>query len=545
MRDPRPVRHDRAPARPGAGPALAGPPATAASPAAAPADGTTGEPARTPAPRVARRPLPAGRERATALGVAGVLLAFVVLATVHMLTVPRFLPSDETPHTGYALTVGHGHLPTLDTPVPHEIPGMPPAVGQRARIYTANHPPLYYTLAAVPLRVGVAAGAPVAGFYAARLLGIALTALGVLAAAALARLLVPARPQVAVAAAGVGALLPSFIHIAAFVHNDGFAFTTSTLVLVASALVLIEGPSRSRLLALALAAAAAAGTRSSGLVLAGVAAFAAAAAAMWHPDRPARVRLVLAGAAGTLVVAVTAATSGWFYLRNLRLYGDVAGVRANLDRFGYRPHGSVGGFLLSARNLDGLYDQLWGRFAALQFLAKGALGLAGEVIGLLVVTGLALGAVRWARRRSRPGTPGRAAAWALVLLLPPVLLVLLADYVTRGGGIHARYLYPGLAVLSLIAAVGLDNLPGRRRGLPILAVLAAQVVLNLVYLGRFLSRIAPGHPAAVTALSRRIADTGLPAAPVMMAAAVLLALALAMVGRALWALGDRPPETAP
>src|SRR5262245_44586455 len=72
MRDPRPVRHDRAPARPGAGPALAGPPATAASPAAAPADGTTGEPARTPAPRVARRPLPAGRERATALGVAGV-----------------------------------------------------------------------------------------------------------------------------------------------------------------------------------------------------------------------------------------------------------------------------------------------------------------------------------------------------------------------------------------------------------------------------------------------------------------------------------------
>src|SRR5262245_4754414 len=347
MRDPRPVRHDRAPARPGAGPALAGPPATAASsPAAAPAAGPTGQPARTPAPRGARRPLPAGRERATALGVAGVLLAFVVLATVHMLTVPRFLPSDETPHTGYALTVGHGHLPTLDTPVPREIPGMPPAVGQRARIYTANHPPLYYALAAAPLRAGVAAGAPVTGFYAARLLGIALTALGVLAAAALARLLVPARPQVAVAAAGVGALLPSFIHIAAFVHNDGFAFTTSTLVLVASALVLIQGPSRGRLLALALAAAAAAATRSSGLVLAGVAALAAAAAVLWHLDRPARARLALAGAAGALVVAVTAATSGWFYLRNLRLYGDVAGVRANLDRFGYRPHGSVGGFLL-------------------------------------------------------------------------------------------------------------------------------------------------------------------------------------------------------
>jgi hypothetical protein len=534
--DDQPERLKAAELRPAAAapPRRVAPPPPATPPAAPPA---------VAAPARATRS--GGERRGLAVGVAGVLLAFGVLAVLHLLTVPRFLPSDETPHTGYGLVVGRGTLPTLDTPVPREIPGMPPPVGQRARVYTANHPPLYYALVAVPLRVGVGSGSPVVGFYAARLLGIALTAAGALATAALARLLVPSRPRVAVGAAGLGLLLPSFIHVAALVHNDGLGFATSTLTLALSVLVLVRGPSRGRLLALALAAAAAAGTRSSGLVLAGFAALAAAAAGLWHLRRPARARVAAGLAYGALVVAVTAAAFGWFYLRNVRLYGDLAGVRANLDRFGYLPDGSVAGFLLSARNLNGLYEQLWGRFAALQFLARGAHGRVGDVLGLLVVAGLLVAGVRWLRAGARPGPPERVAAWALTLLLPPLLLVLLADYVARGGGVHARYLYPGLGVLALLAAVGLDQLPGRRRGLPILAVLTAQVVLNLVFLGRFLSRITADHPAIATAVGRRMADIGLSAPVMLTAAGVLLALALAMVGRALWTLDDHPPEAVP
>src|SRR4029453_10684690 len=99
-----------------------------------------------------------------------------------------------------------------------------------------------------------------------------------------------------------------------------------------------------------------------------------------------------------------------------------------------------------------------------------------------------------------------------------------------------RSLCPALGARALVAAVGLDQLPGRRRGLPILAMLVAQVVLNAVYLGRFLSRITAGHPSVATA-------AGLPVSVTLVAAGALLALALAMVARALWTLEDRPPAT--
>src|SRR4029453_9116303 len=96
-----------------------------------------------------------------------------------------------------------------------------------------------------------------------------------------------------------------------------------------------------------------------------------------------------------------------------------------------------------------------------------------------------------------------------------------------------RSLCPALGARALVAAVGLDQLPGRRRGLPILAMLVAQVVLNAVYLGRFLPRITAGHPSVATAVSQRIAAAGLPVSVTLVAAGALLALSLAMVARGL------------
>src|SRR6266545_7607355 len=93
----------------------------------------------------------AWQRRVVWLGVAGMLLAFGVLGCLHALTVRPFLPADEIPHTGYAVVVGRGHLPTLSTPTPL-LTGMPrrTAQGHGGQIYTANHPPLYYMLVATP-----------------------------------------------------------------------------------------------------------------------------------------------------------------------------------------------------------------------------------------------------------------------------------------------------------------------------------------------------------------------------------------------------------
>ena len=508
-----------------------------------------------PGPAPAPAGVPEGRpERsrgALALGLAGVLLAFTVLAGLHALSVRPFLPADEMPHTGYALLVGRGRLPTLTTPTPL-LPRMPRAYQNRLRVYTANHPPLYYALVALPLRLGVATGHPMVGFAAARLLTVLLGGAGVLAVAGLALVLAPGRPQLAVAAAGVGSLVPSFVHISGLVHNDAAGFTTATATLALSALVLVRGPSRGRVAALATAAAAAALTRASGLPFAAAAVLAAGLAPLVHlegsgepgTDTPEdrgqrRWRTAVAGARDAGVVAgVTALAAGWFYLRNRALYGDIGGTAANLRQFGMRPRGSPDQFLLSAGFWSRIFDQLWGRFADMQFLAKDALAVPGRVVGVLAAAGLALGGARLLARRARPRpAAGVLLAWLLALGMVPLLMVALATYVAQGGGAHARYLYPGLGVLGLVAAAGLAELPGHRRGLAAIAVLAGEVVLNLLLWATFLSRTSRGRPSLAGAVVGAVrATTGLPAWPVCGVAALLLAAALGMCARALWLL---------
>jgi hypothetical protein len=53
---------------------------------------------------------------------------------------------------------------------------------------------------------------------------------------------------------------------------------------------------------------------------------------------------------------------------------------------------------------------------------------------------------------------------APVLAWPLALFAMVASYDGGGGHTHPRYLFPGLAVLAVVAALGLDALPGARLG---------------------------------------------------------------------------------
>jgi hypothetical protein len=75
----------------------------------------------------------------------------------------------------------------------------------------------------------------------------------------------------------------------------------------------------------------------------------------------------------------------------------------------------------------------------------------------------ALAARRLRRAPRRPDWPA-AAAWAPVLAWPLALFAMVASYDGGGGHTHPRYLFPGLAVLAVVAALGLDALPGARLG---------------------------------------------------------------------------------
>jgi hypothetical protein len=418
--------------------------------------------------------------------------------------------------------------------------------------------------------------------------------------AALALILCPDRPRLALAATVAAPLLPSFVHLSGLVHNDVLGFTTATAAMAATALVLVRGPSAGRLAVLAAAAAAAALTRASGLPFAALAVLAAGLAPLLHGrGRPALARARAAAAQAGLVAGATLGAAGWFYLRNRALYGDLGGTAENLRLFGFDQRRPLLDVLGSGGFWSGVHDQLWGRMGGGQFLATGPLALPGRLLGAAVVAGLLLAGVRAAHAASTPPTPrpmgprtgrvadggirgsrlstapagprrprppagplrprppagprrpgppagatGRLVAWALTLAMVPLTMLAMAGYVAEGGGTHARYLYPALGAIGLAAGAGLAALPGRGRADPVLAVFAAMTAVNLLLWATFLSRTAEGRPSLAAAVGRAGWAASGPATVLVVAvAAVLLAVAVALVARAV-ALLDVGPATA-
>lgn len=468
------------------------------------------------------------------MGLAGVLVAFVGLGALYAATVPKFLPADETSHVGYALVLGRGDLPRLDSRVPDEIPGLALQYEVRREIYTANHPPLFYVPTAVPLRVGVATDHPVLGLLAARLLSVAMTAVAGAAVWWTARVLLPRHPDVAVLAAALTLLLPAVPRFAGVVYNDGFSMAVAALAVLAGTRALVLGPSARRVAAVAAAAAALTLTRAVGIPASLLVAGTLALAVLVHDPRPTARRLGRAVAAGALVVAVAAVCSGWFWLRSRHLYGDLTGSDVNLARFGYGPRGTTVELLPDPHWAQTLARQLWGRVYDTAEYAVGRWALPG-----LAVVGLsALGAVRLVvdgtRRQSgrlsdrwRSWTPverGRALLWPVLGGWVALLYVSTVSYIAAGGGIHGRYLLPGLPAAALLAATALAAVPPRRWGWAPALTVTILVLTGVQWAARLADDLRPDATwwgAAMTDLAG--AANGVPAVAVWSAALMAVA----------------------
>ena len=419
------------------------------------------------------------------LGVGGAVLAFVMLAGLWM-SVPVYRPPDEGSHVAYARELSHGRLPRINTAIDGSgdlrlSQELSTRDATHRTIWTANHPPLYYALVALPLRVGSDTGHPVRGVLVARLVSVGLSVLGLAALAYVVLQLVPGRPQLAVAATGLTALLPSFVSISARVYNDSLAFLTATMALAAAVVFVVRGPSAARLAAVAASASLAALTRASGLLVAGLAGI-AVLVAVWRagegtvPRRLGRA-VVWVGAVG----AAVAAAAGWFYLRNLTLYGDVTGSAALLDQFGRAPKASMGELLTDLGFWRLQQRRLWD---VTNLLPATDTGVARQLwlLGVFPVAGLVLAGARRLARRSGGGPrldSGRTLAFVLCVALLGLLQLSQVQFVSAGGGGHVRYLFPGLVTVGLVAAAGLVALPGGRHGIPVMTMLVAMAAVNL------------------------------------------------------------------
>jgi hypothetical protein len=442
------------------------------------------------------------------MGVFGAALTFAMLGSL-WLAVPTYRPADEASHVAYARELSHGRLPTIDTVMsadgdPRLARMLAGRDKQHRTIWTANHPPLYYALVAVPLRIGSASGYPLAGVQAARLLSLGLSALGLVALAYVVLQLVPGRPQLAVAAAGLAGLLPSFVSISARVYNDSLAFLAITVAVAASVVFVIRGPSAVRLAAVAASASLAALTRASGLLVVGLAGL-AVLIGVWRasPDpggpplaglggilRRVGRAVLWAGVVGVAVVAV----AGWFYLRNRRLYGDLTGSAALLERFDRPPAGSMLGRLTDPTFWRAQQEIMW-RLEP-DAVHPGPVAQKLWLLGLVPLAGLLLAGRRWLAGLGRGRRPdvGRLVGVGLCVLLLGLLQLSVVQLVSDGHYIHARYLFPGLVTIGLAAAVGLAALPGGRRGLPAVAMLLAMTAVNLWVWGRHLDVLSVDAP---------------------------------------------------
>jgi len=459
---------------------------------------------------------------------------------------PPFQSPDEVAHIDYVLAhrqgewfdrVGERHYQSgviaaraqgPDTQFRAHVGGTPPVPRSMRKSFDAlgtgpsdspfpnqmvQHPPLYYALAAgfsylLPdfsqLRFDVQ-------IFWLRLLSVLLLApvpLLIYGAA----LRATQRRSLALVAAIIPLSMPSYLRTGASVTND--SLLTLLTVVVAALLVQIAWGDHTRRTTVLLGLAWGGALLTKGFALALPPAIVLAYLVGANGSLRERIRaswpgIVLSGAVGFAV-------GGWWWIRNVALYGKVQPdgymtLSAGLRQLGFghdRPGGGDSDFFGNFFRLLG--QRLWGSLGLIDQPSVPHPVLFTVAVLLLVslVVALVAGAPRFRAGSAGSGwTVGRAAS-----LLLPALLTLAVIYAgsrstyLRGrqlSGIQARYLIPTVLGLAICIAVALDLAARRlRRWLPVTALVASLMFLTVsVYrvLSVEMSSVSPDR-------SRRLKD---------------------------------------
>ncbi|MBC8075830.1 MAG: DUF2142 domain-containing protein, partial [Chloroflexales bacterium] len=188
------------------------------------------------------------------------VLALCVLVLVrgllYAVVVPPWEHYDEPTHFEYAALIArNGSLPTLETSDPtlrYEIARSMdsfstwgPGVGEynprrplpNIGVSQTGHQPLYYLLAALPVRLALDSSVEVQ-LYAARALSVLLMVLALALAATLLRLALPEAPALRLVVLSMMALTPSYGALMSAASNDVLTSVAGVALLLIGALVL-------------------------------------------------------------------------------------------------------------------------------------------------------------------------------------------------------------------------------------------------------------------------------------------------------------------
>lgn len=257
-----------------------------------------------------------------------------------------------------------------------------------------------------------------------------------------------AGPRLALAAAAIVAFNPQFIYLSAAINNDVIAALAGAGILLASVIVIREGPSIRNLVALGVVSGLGLLTKLQVGAL-GIPVMLALVLAAWQSrDRTRWMRSLLRGliVVGSAVLIV----SGWWFWRNLRLYGEPTGLRMQQALWGGR---SVATNLWAIwQGLPQVWASLWGQFG------YGQIPLPSWMMtGLLVVVLICLGG--YALRRP-PVYDRRTIGLLAIAVLVAVAAVVIYTAANPAGAM-GRFLFPVLPALAVIIVGGLARLSGR------------------------------------------------------------------------------------
>ncbi|MGH2535981.1 MAG: glycosyltransferase family 39 protein [Candidatus Promineifilaceae bacterium] len=465
------------------------------------------------------------------------------LGVVYALTTPVFEASDELWH--YPLV---RHL-AVGNPLPAQTYDPAQAGPWRQE---ASQPPLYYYLAAaltawvdtsdferarwlnphadigvipadgnVNMVIHDPALNPWQGtLMAVRLVRLASVALGAVTAYLtfrIARLAAPERPVIALGAAAANAFLPMFVFISASVNNDNLVAPLSSLTLLLCLQIVKQpratdtgGRPRWLLLGVVIGLAALSKITAVGLLpLAGLALLLEAwQAGRWRARRPWELMRDWAGRLA--YVAIPAALlAGWWYGRNLRLYGDWSGWNAFLAVVGRRAPPASLAQLWDER--AGFLFSYWGLFGGLGVpMPAWAYGLLNGIalvagLGLLVYLGRLLWSEARARQSMLDNLVRHFGLWSCLLWSVAVLIGLLR-WASLTWAFQGRLLFSAVSALSTLLVLGLvGNLPRRAAG--VLTVGLAGLLFGLALAAPF-AWIRPAYERRSAEMPREIRVVG-------------------------------------
>lgn len=441
------------------------------------------------------------------------LAAFAAISLIYLWATPIFEASDELWHFGMVEYIRQNHNLPVQDPNHRDTPWR----------QEGSQPPLYYAIAAaltLPFdlsdseaqrqpnphaKIGIPGADDnkvmvlhdelipplrdtVVAVYSVRAFGILLGSVAITAVYCSARMV--GGQVVGLVAAGLTAFNPMFLFITASVNNDNLVTALNSVVIYLTLRLLRDGFHSHRSLRLAVLLTLATLTKLSGWVLVPMVLL----VGLWvaYTRRDWRGLAIFCG----LMAGVWLILAGWWYARNITLYGEFLGTQMMAAVAGPRLESFTIQTLLD--EFEGFRISYWGLFGAVNVLTMPLFYHVMDAVTLIAAVGL----VGWFFRRT---AVQRTSAKLMIVVLGVTVLVSWISVINWTAQTYAsqgRLLFPFVAANSTLLAVGLvaiaRQIAGQKHALShrilSVSVSALSVFALFVPITSILPRYVPPQP---------------------------------------------------